>query len=138
MDIRRSSFSDAQTFDIIGAAMDVHRELGCGFHERVYRYPFGIELTARGVAFRTEVKFPIVYKGNTLPVSYRVDFVCFDAVVVELKALPSIGALEHSQMINYLKASKSQRGLIINFGARSLQFKRVVCDLVDDPVTLRQ
>ncbi len=128
------NFSDAETFAIIGAAMEVHRELGCGFHERVYRYPFSIELTARGIPHVPEVKFPIVYKGKQLPIAYRVDFVCFDAIIVELKALPAIGPLEHSQMINYLKASKRERGLVLNFGARSLQHKRVVCGLRDDPL----
>ena len=59
-----------------------------------------------------------------MPVVYRVDFVCFDAILVELKALPAIGPLGHSQVINYLKASKLERALILNFGARSFQFKR--------------
>src|SRR5262245_29390370 len=90
----RRTLMDAQTYEIIGAGMDVHRELGCGFHERVYRHPFAIELAARRVPFRTEVRFPIVYKGQVMPVHYRVDFVCFDDVLVELKALGCIGPLE--------------------------------------------
>jgi GxxExxY protein len=106
--------------------MEVHRELGCGFHERVYRHPFALELTARHVPFRAEVKFRIFYKGQPMPLYYRVDFVCFGEVVVELKALAAIGPLEHSQVINQLKASKLRRGLLLNFGARSLQFRRIV------------
>jgi GxxExxY protein len=117
---------DGQTYEIIGAAMEVHRELGCGFHERVYRQPLAIELTARRVPFCTEVKFPIIYKGQTMPLYYRADFVCFDQVVVELKALASLGPLEHSQVINQLKAAKLRRALLLNFGARSLQFRRIV------------
>ena len=127
-------FSDAQTFEIIGAGMDVHRELGCGFHERAYRHPFKIELSARDVPHRDEMKFPVIYKGRPTPIYYRVDFACFGTVLVELKALASIGPLEHSQMINYLKASKFERGLILNFGARSFQFKRVICGLANDPL----
>jgi len=125
---------DDQTFAIIGAGMAVHRELGCGFHERMYRQPLMIEFAARHVPFKPEVYFPIDYKGHRLALAYRVDFVCFDAILVEMKALPLIGPAEHSQVINYLKASKLQRALILNFGARSFQFKRVVCGLVDDPV----
>jgi GxxExxY protein len=123
---------DPQTYDIIGAGMEVHRELGCGFHERVYRHPFGLELAARRVPFRAEVKFPVVYKTHIMPVHYRVDFVCFDSILVELKALSCIGSLEHSQVINYLKASKLRRALIVNFGARSLQFRRVVYGAADE------
>ena len=88
--------------------------------------PFAIELAARNVPHLAEDAFPIVYKGTQMPVVYRVDFVCFGRILVELKALPAIGPLEHAQVINYLKASKLQRALILNFGARSLQYKRVV------------
>ena len=122
---------DEQTYEIIGAAMEVHRELGCGFHERVYRHPLKIEFAARGVSFRSEVRFPVIYKGQPMPTVYRVDFVCFGAILVELKALASIGPLEFSQVINYLKAAKLRRALLLNFGARSLQFKRVVFDEAD-------
>ena len=128
---------DDQTYAIIGAGMEVHRELGCGFHERVYRHPLKVEFTGRRVPYRSEVRFPIIYKGQVLPSVYRVDFVCFDSILVELKALPAIGPNEHSQVINYLKASKLQRALILNFGARSFQFKRVVCGLVDAPLQKR-
>ena len=114
------------TFQIIGAAMDVHRELGCGFLEQVYHEPFSIELTARSEPFSREVRLPISYKGQLMAVGYRVDFVCYGAIVVELKALPAIGAIEISQAINYLRAAKLSRGLVLNFGARSLQYRRVV------------
>lgn len=91
---------DPDTYAIIGAAMAVHSELGCGF--------------------------PITYKGVVLPVSYRVDFVCATGVVVEVKALDALTNRETSQLLNYLKASKIRRGLLINFGADSLQHKRLV------------
>jgi GxxExxY protein len=75
---------DQQTY-VIGAGMDVHNELGCGSTSVFIGTRFGIELAARHVPFRSEVRFPIIYKGRVMPIHYRVDFVCFDDVVVELK-----------------------------------------------------
>jgi GxxExxY protein len=72
------------------------------------------------------VRLPIRYRDHLLPVSFHVDFICFDDVLVELTALPVIGPLEHAQAINYLRAAKRPRGLLINFGTTSLQHKRVV------------
>jgi len=117
---------DPHTFAIIGAAMEVHTELGCGFLESVYRNAMVVELEARRIPFRTEVPFPLKYKARQLPLNYRADLVCFDSVVVEVKALRAVGPIEHAQAINYLKASKLARGLILNFGARSLEYRRVV------------
>lgn len=120
---------DPQTYQIIGAGMEVHTELGCGFLEQAYREPFAIELAARRIPFAREVRFPILYKGQIMPVAYRADFVCYGEVLVELKALSRIGPLEEAQLINYLCASKLRRGLLLNFGARSLQYKRLVWNL---------
>ena len=120
---------DPHTFAIIGAAMAVHTELGCGFLESVYRASLALELEARRIRFRTEVPFPIRYKGQPLSLNYRADLVCFESVVVEIKALKAIGPIEHAQAINYLKASGLDRGLILNFGARSLEYRRVVLSL---------
>ena len=117
---------DPHTFAIIGAAMEVHTELGCGFLESVYRNAMVVELEARRIPFRTEVPFPLKYKGRQLPLNYRADLVCFDSVVVEVKALRAVGPIEHAQAINYLKASNLARGLILNFGTRSLEYRRVV------------
>jgi GxxExxY protein len=121
-----ASTGDAQTYEIIGAAMDVYNELGCGFLEGVYREPFAIELVRRGVPFKEEVSLPIDYKGQRLRVSYRVDFICWGEIVIELKALHAIGPLEMAQALNYLRAAGLHRALVLNFGARSFQFKRVV------------
>ena len=120
---------DPHTFAIIGAAMAVHTELGCGFLESVYCKAMVLELEARRIPFRTEVPFPLAYKGRPLPLNYRADLVCFDEVVVEVKALRAIGPVEHAQAINYLKASKLARGLILNFGTGSLEYRRVVLSL---------
>ena len=118
--------NDRQTFDIIGAAMDVHKELGCGFLERVYRDPFAFELITRGVPFERERTFRVRYKGRVMPSTYIVDFLCYGEIVVELKALSSLSPIDHAQAINYLRVSGLRRALLINFGARSLQFKRIV------------
>ena len=120
---------DPHTFAIIGAAMNVHTELGCGFLEAVYRNAMLIELEARRIPFRTEVPFPLTYRERRLALNYRADLVCFGSVIVEVKALRAVGPIEHAQAINYLKASGLARGLILNFGARSLEYRPVVLSL---------
>ena len=119
-------FPDPETYKIIGAAMAVHTGLGCGFLEAVYRCALPIEFERLGIPFAIEQSLPIAYKGRTLPLQYRVDFICFDAIVVEVKALETISNREVAQVLNYLKASGMRRGLLLNFGSTSLQHKRLV------------
>jgi GxxExxY protein len=117
---------DPQTYAIIGAAMEVHRELGRGFLEACYHEALCLELTDRGVPFQPEVDLVVSYKGRELKCAYRADFICFENVIVEIKALAQISGVERAQLINYLKATGKRVGLILNFGADSLQFERVV------------
>ncbi|HKV34374.1 MAG TPA: GxxExxY protein [Pyrinomonadaceae bacterium] len=117
---------DPRTYAIIGAAMEVHRQLGCGFLELVYQEAFAVELHTRGIPYNRELKFPVVYKGRQLNCQYRPDFICFEAVIVELKALGQLSRIEESQLINYLKITGYHTGLILNFGRKSLEQRRFV------------
>ena len=117
---------DPQTYAIIGAAMEIHRQLGHGFLEAVYQDAAVIEFPLRQIPFEKEVTLPVQYKGAFLRTRYRADFVCFSEIIVEVKALSRLSSVEESQLLNYLKATGLKRGLLINFGAPSLQYKRLV------------
>lgn len=117
---------DEQTFAIIGAAMEVHRQLGHGFLEAVYQEALAIAFDLRKIPFQREAELPVVYKEQKLLCSYKADFICYGEVIVELKALAALTGKEKSQIINYLKASNLMRALLLNFGAPSLQHERVV------------
>ena len=119
---------DPQTYAVIGAAMAVHGELGNGFLEAVYQVALEKEFQHRGIPYEREKPVPVHYRGEVIA-DYRVDFLCYGDVVVELKALQQISGNEEAQVINYLKASGLSRGLLINFGTRSLQYKRLVFNL---------
>jgi GxxExxY protein len=129
-----SEFDDPQTYRIIGAAMAVHRELGCGFLEAVSREALTIELRQRRIPFVREARLPVHYRDRLLPLFYQVDFICYDEILVELKALRAIGPIEEAQLINYLRVARRSRGLVLNFGARTLQHRRLVLNLTNDPV----
>jgi GxxExxY protein len=118
--------NDPRTYAVIGAAMEVHRQLGCGFLEAVYQEALEIELAARSIPFEAQFDIPVRYKGRVLKAFYRPDFLCFEAVVVELKALTQLGPIEEAQVINYLKGTGYEVGLLLNFGRTSLQSKRYI------------
>lgn len=124
---------DPQTYAVIGAAMEVHRELGPGFLEAVYHEAMAIELVDRKVPFASEVALPIAYKGRRLASTYRADLVCFGDVVVELKAVSAMTGVDEAQLLNYLKATGIERGLLLNFGRQSLEYKRMVCSKGGEP-----
>jgi GxxExxY protein len=113
---------DPQTYAIIGAAMEIHRQLGHGFLETVYQEAAVVEFPLKQIPFEREVALPIKYKDVLLPTYYRADFVCFSEIIVEFKALSRLSSVEESQLLNYLKATGLKRGLLINFGAPSLQY----------------
>lgn len=106
--------------------MEVHRELGCGFLEPVYQEAMEIELGDRGIPFRSQCELPVHYKGRKLKAGYRPDLVCFDSILIELKALSRLSGAEDAQVINYLKAGGYRLGHLLNFGSRSLVHRRFV------------
>ena len=108
------------------AAMSVHRELGPGFLEAVYQASLEKEFQLLGIDYNREVKVPVYYKGFKLDTFYKADFVCFDSVVVEVKALTQLSGNETAQILNYLKATDLTKGLLLNFGTPCLQQKRII------------
>jgi GxxExxY protein len=117
---------DPQSHAIIGAAMEAHRELGFGFLEAVYQCALALEFQERGIPFQAEVALPVRYKGKLLTCGYRADFICYEGFLVETKAIAELTGADDAQLINELKATGLQRGLLLNFGAPSLPFKRLV------------
>ena len=106
--------------------MEVHRELGIGFLEAVYQDALAAELALQGVPFEREKLLRISYKHRLLPSYYRADFVCFGALLVECKALPALTGIETAQVLNYLRITRLERAVLLNFGTPSLQYKRLV------------
>ena len=115
---------EAETYHIIGAAMEVHRQLGAGFLEPVYGDAFAMELRNRLIPFEREYKINIKYKGETIDHYYVADFVCYNHVIVELKAVSELTKTYDSQVLNYLNATGFEVGLLINFGETSLRYHR--------------
>jgi len=116
-----------EVFQIIGAAIEVHKELGNGFLEAVYQEAMEIEMASRNIPFLAQMPLKIRYKDQTLNKEYFPDLLCFNSIIVELKALNKLGGNEDAQIINYLKATRLQAGLLINFGSvGKLEWKKFV------------
>ena len=120
----RLSYKD-ETYCIIGAAMEVHKQLGCGFTEKVYQDAFERELQLRNIPYQREVRMQVIYKGKTLNSEFVPDFVCYGHIIVELKAVPEIENIHRAQTINYTKVAGFDTALLINFGAESLEYERL-------------
>ena len=117
---------DPETFAVIGAAMRVHSELGHGFLEAVYQEALSLELSIQGIPFGREVPLKVRYRGKELDCAYRADFMAFDSLIVEIKAVAELSGKERAQVLNYLRATGCGKGLLLNFGAPSLQYERCV------------
>lgn len=125
--------SDPQTYAIIGAAFEVHNQLGSGFLEVVYQEALAQEFNLRGIPYNREQPIPITYKGELLATVYRADFVCFNEILVELKALKTLSVFEETQVIHYLKATGLKRALLLNFGTPKLFHRRFVQNYTELP-----
>lgn len=113
------------TGDIIGAAMEAHNRLGPGFLESVYEEALAVELKLKQIVFERQKELPVVYRGNIIK-TFVCDFLVGKEVIVEIKAIRSLGEIEQVQLTSYLKASGIEIGLLLNFGSRSLDFKRMI------------
>ena len=130
--------NDPQTYALIGAAMEVHRHLGHGFLEAVYQEALAWELAARDIPLHREVTLPVKYKNRVLACGYRADFVCFETVILELKAIGQLTGVDEAQVITELKATGLNRALLLNFGAPSLEYKRFVLNLRESATSADQ
>jgi GxxExxY protein len=115
-----------EAYKIIGCAMKVHAELGCGFLEPVYQEALEIMFQMEDVPYRREPVLKVEFMGQTLRKEYSPDFICYDKIIVELKAQDQLVGVNRAQTISYLCAAKMKLGLLINFGAEHLQHERLV------------
>jgi GxxExxY protein len=116
-----------EAFAIMGACFEVYNEMGCGFLEAVYQECLEIELALRGIPFKPQGELVLKYKGRTLQQTYIPDFLCYDKIIVEIKALSELDGVHRSQVHNYLKATGHRLGLLVNFGAPGkVHYERIV------------
>ena len=114
-----------ESYKIIGACMEVHNTLGCGFLEAVYQEALAIEFEKRGIPYVREPELSIEYKGIVLSKKFNADFICYDKIIVETKALTELLNVHQSQVINYLNITKFKLGILVNFGEENLNYIRL-------------
>jgi len=116
-----------EVFKIVGAAIEVHRELGSGFLEPVYQEAMVIGLASSSIPFEAQKALQIMYKGHKLKKEYVPDFICYQQIILELKALAQLSGIEEAQALNYLKATRFRVALLLNFGSHGkLEWRRLV------------
>jgi GxxExxY protein len=116
-----------EVYRIAGAAMEVYNTLKYGFYEAVYQEALEIELASRGIPYESQKRICIRYKDYILQKEYIADVVCYGAIIIELKAIQKLSSLEESQILNYMKATQMQCGLLFNFGhPKELEWKRFI------------
>lgn len=116
-----------EAYQIIGAAMTVHNELGSGMREVVYGDALEIEFKLIGIPFQREQTVNVLYKGVGLQHKFKCYFICYNNIIVELKAEKAITDIDRSQIINYVNITKCPLGILVNFGQSSLMYERYVC-----------
>ena len=115
-----------ESYKIIGACFSVHKKLGAGFLESVYSEALGLEFTKADIPYAKEKRLPVYYDGQRMKKYFVADFVCYDSVILELKATKFSTEVDCQQTLNNLKATQFKLGLLINFGTPSLTYKRIV------------
>ncbi len=116
-----------ESYKIMGACFEVYKEMGCGFLESVYQECLMIELQEQKIPFIAQSELKLFYKGSLLKQVYKPDFICYDSVVVELKAVSDLTKEHQAQLFNYLNATKMRLGLLVNFGHYpKLEYERIV------------
>jgi GxxExxY protein len=115
-----------EVFKLVGFCMEIHRELGKGHDEILYKDALVVELSSANIPFCREKPYEVTYKGVILPHLYKADFIVWDKIVFEAKAVEKLCDAHIKQVLNYLAASKLRLGLLVNFGSDSLEWKRVV------------
>ena len=114
-----------ESYTIIGAALEVHRVLGCGFVEIVYQEALEEEFKKRNIPYEREKELLINYKGKNLSKAFRADFICYNKIILELKAVSDFTDDHYAQIYSYLKASNMSLGMLINFGKAKLDYYRI-------------
>ena len=115
-----------ESYKIIGICMNIHSTLGNGFLEAVYCEVLEKEFVKNNIPYQTEVKLDLFFNGEKLDKKYKADFICFDNIILEIKAVSFIHENFTKQILNYLKATDKKLGLLINFGEKSLKYKRII------------
>jgi GxxExxY protein len=116
-----------ESYRIIGACFEVYKEMGCGFLEAVYQECLSMEFAIQGIPYMPQCELGLCYKGQALKQKYVHDFMCFDKIVIEIKALAALTQLNRAQLQNYLKATGYKLGLLVNFGHYpKLEYERIV------------
>lgn len=125
-----------EVFKLVGFCMEIHREIGKGQDEVLYKDAMVVELQHAQIPFARERKYEVAYKGVVLPHHYRADFVVGDKILFEAKAVERLADAHVKQVLNYLAASKLELGLLVNFGSDSLEWKRIVRSQTAKPANL--
>lgn len=113
-------------YTVVGAAMEVHSQLGNGFLEAVYHEALCLELKIKETPYEREKEFKLEYKGITLDKKYKADLIVDNKIIIELKSRPELTIHDEAQLLNYLKCTGYRLGLLINFGKKSLEWKRII------------
>ncbi|MEA3475659.1 MAG: GxxExxY protein [Candidatus Cloacimonadota bacterium] len=122
-----------EVYRIIGAAIEIHKELGPGFLESVYEEAMVIESSKRQIPYETQVKISVYYKNQKLKKEFIADYIGYDKIIVEFKCIPKLTKVEEAQIINYLKATGIKVGILINFGSHGkLEWKRYIRTFIEN------